>query len=276
MRSCFVRALWGDELIDKYDDRPYEVAESRRRQPQPEPAVIVTFGRHNTELAHDAGWPMVIRASADPVVNVSGQPERNAHISFGLVPYGVSQFVHKFLAVAAALRAGWDECVFLDFETKLTGPLPSGFWHVLHSGQPLQCSLYQYRRSRLRRYIEPRIVAAAESFYCRDARIMDECLNIARSRQYRFRGNKWLGLTEEAAMRILIDQRMGGWKGVPAYVSAGYQFPYHAQRHGYMLPPLEPLFINQRLKDWSKMVRAGIKCWEAHVDSILNKEVACA
>src|SRR3989304_5006794 len=139
MNGCFVRALWGDELIDRWADRPHEVAECRKRTPQPTPSVLVAFGRKNAQMAQEAGWDVVL-ASGEPVVNLTGQRERNARASFGAYPWGMTMYAHKFLAVAAALRAGWDEVVFLDLETALLRPLPEDLWPVLGAGPTLRRS----------------------------------------------------------------------------------------------------------------------------------------
>lgn len=263
MKSCFVRTLWGDELIDRYGDRPYEVAECRRRQPQPEPSVFVAFGKANADMARAAGWPDVIQASEDAVVNLTGNQDRNARFWFGQFPYGISMYYHKFLAVAAALRAGWDECVFLDLETVLLKSLPEDFWQILQSGQPLQCPLYCYHRRHAKLpdgshyHPDPRIVASAPAFYCRDASIMDECLAIA---------SEVPSFTEETVMRIWHDRREGTWRGIDGYVKEGYQFPYHAQRHGMLVAPMVALFDNANLKGYSQMRRKGVKYWEEYVD----------
>ena len=261
MSGCFVRALWGDELIDRWADRPYEVAECRKRQPQPEPSVLVAFGQQNADMAREAGWEVIL-ASEEPVVNLTGKQDRNAGHYFGSYPWGITMYAHKFLAVAAALDAGWGEVVFLDLETAMLLPLPDDFWQVLGAGQRLQCPLYCYHNKRYKHHERPRTVASAPAFYCRDASVMDECLAIAK---------EYPNCTEEVHMRLWMDRQTDGWKGENHYVSEGYQFPYHEKRHGMLISPLLPLFGNQNLKGWSTMRKQGVKAWQKYVDDLESK-----
>ncbi len=259
MRECFIKCLWGDDLIDLREEHKREVSLCRQKPFQPEPSVFVAFGLENEQIARDAGWPNVLRVSDEPVVNLTGAADRNAVDWYGCLPYGIHMYFHKFLAIKAVLKAGYTDVVFLDMESEMIRTLPEDFWQVLRAGQPLQAPLASYVRMKCYfwRDKDVRKVPGAIAIYCRDTAVLDRCMEVAKANP------RW---SEEQAMAFVIDERMGGWKGVEGYRDAGFQFPYFEQYAKMCLPPLVPVFGSRALKGWSPMKRKGQEAWKKYLE----------
>lgn len=254
--GCFVRTLWGDSLIDVREDHVREVSLCRKFPLQPEPTLFVAFGRENERIARSAGWETVL-ASEQPVVNLSGTEDRAAEDAFGMFPWGVNMYAHKFLAMRAALEQGWDAVVLLDMEIEMARPLPGDFWERLAAGQPVQAPLYHYVVKKCSwRKVGMRQIPGAVTLYCREAAILDKCLRTMAENPKE---------TEEVALARLTDEMQGGWQGADGYKASGFQFPFCAKFGGMLFEPEEAVFGLHRLKGWSRWKKKGREAWREHV-----------
>ncbi len=144
MRGCFVRLLFGDEMVDRRAAIVREVALSRQF-PQPEPLIFWAMGRENLVIATEAGWDAKL-LSEDAVLNLTGIAERHPERERGFLPYGTNVFHAKFFALMASLLLGYDQAVFLDLDIGLDRPLPADFWQRLEAGREIQTGLRTYHR----------------------------------------------------------------------------------------------------------------------------------
>ena len=262
MRGCFVRLLFGDDLVDRREAVVREVGLCRKL-PQPDPLVFWAMGEENLDAARAAGWDAQL-LSGEPVLNLTGDAERRPEVQCGLAAYGTNVFHAKFLAVQAAIeRLGYGQAVFLDLDIGLNPAIqiPADFWNRLESGQPFQAGLRTYhRRICTWRRDGQRTVCWAAAFYMRGTEICQRMMDCAREQP------RWF---EQWAMSKVVDDLMGGWKGAEAYRDAGYYFPFLEQRLCY--PAEVPVFIAMLNKGYSPNTRNS-EAWNAHVAKVLESK----
>jgi hypothetical protein len=127
------------------------------------------------------------------------------------------QYRHKIEIWKCGLM-DFEEVVFADFDCVPLKKLPDDFWRVLGSGEKIQASLFQYRKSRL--FFRPndtRKVSAATFVYMRGSDVAD---GIIKTWEKMGRPCK-----EEYALSKYIDDLDGGWKGLENYKK--YEPRYH-------------------------------------------------
>ena len=76
-----------------------------------------------------------------------------------------------------------------------------------------------------------RITVHGACLYCREARIVEELIDLMAAEHP--------DEPDETTLAHWIDNAMGGWQGPDAYREAGYQMPFYDQENQYVFP-MEP------------------------------------
>ena len=264
MSACFVRGLFGDELVDGYPGLLGDLASRSRDALKPEPCLWFAWGTENATAIRKAGFePTLLSDEPIPRKGFSGEPDYIT--GFGVQPFGWNIYRLKFDAIRAALMAGYTSVLWLDMDVEQVLPLPADFWQVLHDRQPLQAPLVQYHKVQA----PWRSVCRRTSIYCatsywRGGNVVERCLEYANQHPRAF---------EQAAMNREIDRLAGGFPGVDGYRDKGFEFPFTERKGGMIFPPREPVF-RIHSKGWSQFKSDkvnGAKRWREHVDDVLAK-----
>lgn len=268
MSGCFVRGLFGDELVNGYPGLLTDLAARAKDPIKPEPCLWFAWGERNAEAICKAGFePTLLSRKPIPQGDFQGEPDYVT--AFGVQPFGWNIYRLKFAAIQAAQLAGYTSVVWLDMDVEQIWPLPVGFWNILQANQPIQAPLVQYHKVQCpwRKSFRRTSIYCATSYW-RGANVVEQCLAFAHAHPLAF---------EQAAMNRTIDGLAGGRFPADGYKEMGFEFPFTEQKGGMIHPPLAPLF-RIHSKGWSQFKRDkanGAKRWKEHVEKVLAERVKC-
>ncbi len=232
MNYAFVHGLWGDETtLPHYRDKLHQIV-LESRDHQPDDLAVYACGKDNVDIIRDAGYDPIM-LHENPIVNWDNSTEpRNTHAE-GRMNWGLSFWRHKLECIKAAL-GDFDAVVWLDWDVHCVAPVPDDYWEELAEGQPIQAALrrYKHRQCKWRAGIGEQILPHGACIYCRDITIVERTIEVHRELADEY-GD--LGKDETAIARV-IDERMGGWKGVEEYC-IDYDLPYYDMRKRYARLP---------------------------------------
>ena len=262
MKGCFVRGLFGDELVDGYHGLLTDLAARAQDKIKPEPCLWFAWGQQNFDAITAAGF--------NPIgVCMQTIPNKNFHVKpdyvnqYGAARWGRNIYWLKFNAVYFAMHLGYDAVLWLDMDVELVKPLPADFWETLASGQSIQVPLAQYHRVQCGwRKTYPRTSIYCATAYFRGKRVVERCLELAEQHPLEY---------EQAAINRAIDELAGGtFPGQEEYKAMGFEFPFTERKGGMIHEPREPLF-RIHSKGWSQFKRKGIAAWREHVAEVLKE-----
>jgi len=198
LKRGFIRALWGihdrsHRLIERrfrVDENINEILKNKFN----EPFRTYVMGEDNY-TAIKTLFPDCVMISPNPCM-------------FDLVKY---QYRNKLEAIKYAFEQdGYDELVYLDWDCVPKKKLPSSFWDEMSKKEVFQATLQLYHRRKCHwRPEDLRKVPNGGFLYLRDKNLPSLAI-------------EWwekLGQpdNDEIAWAKIVDERMGGWKGMDVY-----------------------------------------------------------
>lgn len=270
MSGCFVRGLFGDELVDGYSGLLSDIKARVADKLKPEPCLWYAWGGRNAEILRSSGFEPIV-CSSDPIPRNGFNGEPDYISGFGVRPFGWNIYRLKFDAIRAAQLAGYTHVVWLDMDVQQIRLLPERFWGTLATGQPLQAPLVQYHRVQAGwRKRCPRTSIYCATCYWRGVNIVEECIAYARQHPRAF---------EQEAMNFAIDRLAGGeFPGHDEYRAVGFEFPFTERKGGMIHEPILPVF-RIGSKGWSSFKRSpdGRTLWKQHVaNTMLSRVTSCS
>lgn len=206
-----------------------------RHDHHPKPARTYAIGRNNHEHLRSIGVKCQF-VTEEPVMDFDGIGERNSSLRGGR-SYGYCTWRHKTEIMRIAMQA-YGEIVWLDWDAKLTKPLPEDFWQRMRRGRPIQMSLIQYhiRTCVWRGRRDTRAVPEGAFIYCRDRRIIDDVNALY------VKHPTWV---DQTIFAKIMDEMAGGWPGVEAYKRLGFE-PYCQRIYDQFHKPEEVIFVTSK------------------------------
>lgn len=196
MKKSFVRGLWG-----VYDDSNRITKRRYRVRRNIEEVVTAEYTiPFKTYVFGEENYKELIAQNVDAVL-VDKNPA-----PFDLVKY---QYRNKIEILKYAMEE-FDEIVYMDWDVSQHRPLPNDFWEKLQKREKIQACLQQYHRRKCHwRKKDLRKVPNGGFLYLRDKSLPD------------LAANWWEKLgkqdNDEPSWAKIIDEMMGGWKGVQAF-----------------------------------------------------------
>jgi hypothetical protein len=197
MKRAIIRCLWGiydrsshiverryhlDSDITGVRDNPYEL-----------PFVVYVFGEENYRQITDIGFQAVL---------VDKNP----------APYDLIKhhYRHKLEIMRKAMEDdGIDELLLLDWDCQPFLKVPDDMWEILAKKDVIQANLQSYIRRKCRwRKEDMRKVPNAGFVYIRDKSLPSKIISAWEMNPDN---------SAEPPMGYVIDQLMGGWKGIEHY-----------------------------------------------------------
>lgn len=239
-KNGFVRVIWGafleeDESALRNIEKEYgikqdpdnsmlnrrvkierDIARCFEKDKFPIPSVTYVFGKQNYDKLVERGLECVL---------VHDEPYKYHPIS-GIYRHKLYAYKH--------MMADYEECVFIDFDCRLTKELPNDFWEVLNKKEVLQASLHKYCTPRMnhrnmgnkRTSLHANKMTPTGAFvYMRGEEVADRMFELNKTGS-----NKW---SCEPVMGLLTDEICGGWQGIEKYWELFEPEFYTAKRSPY-------------------------------------------
>jgi hypothetical protein len=152
--------------------------------------------------------------------------------------HGVSRGRHKLYAIRRALLSAGQVC-WLDWDCRLTKPLPTTWWADRAAGPDIQVVLRWFSHA-FCFWREPtqwsQLIPHGAQIYLRQS-AFDEWLAIH---------DEFPEQNDEVALAALFERRLGGWdeQAAERMGTEGYILPGHRTNRQYR-PPKHPLWVSQ-------------------------------
>lgn len=206
MKRAFIRCVWGAYKLDVPPTGFHADRKLERRSKLDididiilknkfnEPFVVYVFGKDNFDKMKGFGFDCVL-ASTNPA------------------PFDQINFVYrnKMELIKYAMESdGYDEITYLDWDCVPQKKLPENYWEEMSKRAPIQACLQQYRRRKClwRLDGDVRKVPNGGFVYIRDKILPSKAIEIWDTMKQD---------NDEPAWAKLIDDLMGGWKGMDEF-----------------------------------------------------------
>ena len=242
----FIRALWGDEHVQRREKAKRDVVIAMGREHQV-PHRVYCYGRGNHSWLASLGIASTL-VSVTGIVNFSGLANRNARGNRrGEGPWGVSMWYHK-IEVMYAAACEYGEIVWIDWDVQVCEPLPADFWDKMRHGQRIQGAVQRLKRPTCRARFKipdgPQTrqgnmghVTHGAFVYIRGVETVQRIRELAKQSPT---------LVDQAIFSEAIDELTCGWKGESWLRRNGF-VPYgYKCRNQVGGPPSEMLFRTSR------------------------------
>lgn len=222
MKRALIRALWGiykkdekhPEIINTLSQKHCDLTVSRYlsrrnkmdrdmykiwRNKLNDPFIVYVFGKENFEKVKTFGFNAVL-------INENPAP-------FNLI---TETYRNKLEIIKYAMEVdGYDEIVYMDWDTIPTKKLLPNFWDILGKKEVFQANLQTYCRRKCpwRRSGDFRKVPNGGFIYIRDKSIPSKVISYWEELCLK----KIQSDNDEPAFAMLTDNMVGGWKGIDLY-----------------------------------------------------------
>lgn len=240
MTGLFLHALWGDERTPRRAKVLDDIQRAAAAPHKPEPCVCYAYGPENARVLEEAGfktqmvWP-------EPLADWGSGCPRGDDVH---MPYGRSIWTHKLHSIARATFGPVEAVCWLDWDCRLTKPLPADWWAQMTKGATFQSPLSRYKRPKCPWRMQPGekqgffgqagIVPSGSFVYCRDRQV---ALSLFLEQG---RHPDWY---DEQVYAWITDEMTMGWHGAGHYALSGHQPPGVCVHRAVFRPrPDETLF----------------------------------
>jgi len=216
----FVRGLWGDAIVSRHGAILAQL-EAAASKLQPAPLKVYCYGIENYQYTKRLGFDCVLMDHR-PIVSFGLSEQRNPGHR-GVVNFGHQIWRHKLAIIERALKES-SECMWLDWDCNLTRSIPRGFMRRLRKGRDFQGTLIEMRQVQCvwRRVYFPdegksrRKVIEGALLYFRGTQAIERIIELQ---------DTYPNLVDQQIFGMYTDEVLGGWPGLEAYKSSGFEFP---------------------------------------------------